>query len=148
MGLTYQPPLAGLGSRFLAAVVDSLIVIALMIPGGAISYGGMMVNPKDPSIAAAVFGSLLSMVLAFGYLAVVLVMWTKGQTPGKRILGLRVIKLDTGQPATFWRMALRDIIGKWVSGAICYLGYFWMFLDANKQGWHDKIAGTIVVKES
>src|SRR4051812_47269960 len=122
MGLTYQPPLAGIGSRFLAILIDGLISFVLMIPGGAISYGGAMMNPREPSVAAAVFGGLLSMVLAFGYLAVVLVMWTKGQTPGKRLLGLRVLKLDTGQPASFWRMALREVIGKWISAVICYLG--------------------------
>jgi uncharacterized RDD family membrane protein YckC len=147
MGLTYQPPLASLGSRFLAALLDGLIAVALLIPGGSISYGGVMLNPREPSVAAAVFGGLLSLVMTFAYLGLLFVMWTKGQTPGKRLLGLRVLKLDTGKPATFWRMALRDTIGKWVSAAICYLGYIWMFLDANKQGWHDKIAGTIVVKE-
>jgi uncharacterized RDD family membrane protein YckC len=147
MGLTYQPPLAGLGARFLAVLVDGLIGLVLVAPGSAISYGTLMANPNNPSVVVMAFGGLLSMVLLFAYLAVVFVMWTQGQTPGKRLLGLRVLQLETGQPATFWRMALRDIIGKWLSGAICYLGYIWAFLDANKQGWHDKIAGTIVVKE-
>jgi len=147
MGLTYQPPLAGIGSRFLAMLVDGLIGSLMMLPGLAIILYAIMANPNNPSIPALIFGVLLTFVLWLGLLALMLVMWTRAQTPGKRLLGLRVIKLDTGQPASFWRMVLREIVGKWVSGVICYLGFIWAFLDANKQAWHDKIAGTIVVKE-
>src|SRR5690242_16845081 len=110
MGLTYQTPLAGIGSRFLAILIDVLISFVLEIPGGAIAYGGVMANPNNPSSTAAIFGGLLTFILLIGYLAVLCVLWTQGQSPGKRILGLRVIKLDTGQPAHFWRMALREIV--------------------------------------
>ena len=147
MGLTYQPPLASLGSRFLAILIDGLIGALFMLPGMAIIGFATSSNPNNPSIPLLIFGGLLAFVLWMGLLALLFVMWAKGKSPGKHLMGLLVIKMDTGQPATFWRMALREIVGKWVSGAICYLGYIWMFLDANKQGWHDKIAGTIVVKE-
>ena len=52
---------------------------------------------------------------------------------------------DTGLPVGFWRMALRQTIGQWVAVVICYLGLIWAIFDANKQGWHDKIAKTLVV---
>ena len=38
------------------------------------------------------------------------------------------------------------MIGYWVSGAVFYLGYIWIFIDKRKRGWHDLIAGTVVVK--
>ncbi|NIV28846.1 MAG: hypothetical protein GWN58_04820 [Anaerolineae bacterium] len=68
--------------------------------------------------------------------------WTmSGQTPGKRILGVRVMRKD----GTRVRLgnALRRQIGYWISG-IFYLGFLWILFDNKRQGFHDKIAGTIV----
>ncbi len=68
---------------------------------------------------------------------------TTGQTPGKMIFGLRVVQ-STGEEMTpgigFLRWA-----GYFVS-AIFYLGFFWIAVDPKKQGWHDKIAGTLVIR--
>jgi uncharacterized RDD family membrane protein YckC len=65
-----------------------------------------------------------------------------GQTPGKRVLGLRVVRTD-GTRLRFGN-ALRREIGYLVS-SILYLGFLWILIDKRRQGWHDKIAGTIVV---
>jgi uncharacterized RDD family membrane protein YckC len=65
-----------------------------------------------------------------------------GQTPGKRVLGLRVVRTD-GTRLRFGN-ALRREIGYLVS-YILYLGFLWILFDNRRQGWHDKIAGTIVV---
>ena len=64
-----------------------------------------------------------------------------GQTPGKRILGVRVIRTD----GTRLRLgnALRRQVGYWIS-TIFYLGFLWILFDNKRQGFHDKIAGTIV----
>ena len=64
-----------------------------------------------------------------------------GQTPGKRILGVRVIRTD----GTRLRMgnALRRQVGYWIS-SIFYLGFLWILFDNKRQGFHDKVAGTIV----
>lgn len=147
MGLTYQPPLAGISTRLLAIILDTLVAFAFMLPGLAfIAYG--FLDPSHPSFVVVAFGVALSFVLSMALVGVMFVMWAQGQSPGKRMLGLRVIKLDSGKPASFWRMVLREYIGKAISALICYLGYIWALLDSNKQTWHDKIAGTIVVKES
>ena len=65
-----------------------------------------------------------------------------GQTPGKRVLGLRVVRTD-GTRLRFGN-ALRREIGYLVS-YILYLGFLWILFDNRRQGWHDKIGGTIVV---
>ncbi len=69
---------------------------------------------------------------------------TTGQTVGKRILGLRVVRLS-GEPMTLGAAFLRWV-GYIVSGLVFYLGFLWIAFDARKQGWHDKIAGTCVVR--
>ena len=70
-----------------------------------------------------------------------------GQTIGKRALGIRVYDFRQGGPIGYGRAFLR-YIGRIVSGIPCYLGYFWMIWDKEKQTWHDKIATTIVVPTS
>lgn len=68
-----------------------------------------------------------------------------GQTPGKMICRIRVIKVD-GYPNGWKTVILREIFGRIVSFLIFCLGYLWVAFDFRKQGWHDKIAGTYVIK--
>jgi uncharacterized RDD family membrane protein YckC len=64
-----------------------------------------------------------------------------GQTPGKRILGLRVLRID-GERLRLRNAILRQV-GYWIS-SIFFLGFIWILLDNKRQGFHDKIGGTIV----
>ncbi|MBA4397186.1 MAG: RDD family protein [Syntrophus sp. (in: bacteria)] len=66
-----------------------------------------------------------------------------GQTPGKMMLGLRVVQA-TGAPMTFGLAFLRWV-GYLISKLAVYLGFIWVAFDRRKQGWHDKIAATVVV---
>ncbi len=79
-----------------------------------------------------------------------IIWWIKlmaqGYTPGKKILGLRVLT-TSGTPATLRTMVLRDWIGKYISGVFLGLGYFWALFDRDRQSWHDKLATTVVVRE-
>lgn len=73
----------------------------------------------------------------------ILMPWMKGQTPGKRALGVRVVRLD-GHPVTWWHAFERA--GGYAAGlATGTLGFAQIFWDANRQGIHDKVAGTVVV---
>jgi uncharacterized RDD family membrane protein YckC len=71
----------------------------------------------------------------------------RGQTLGKHALAIRVIDLDTGGPIGYGRAFIR-YIGRIVSAFVFYLGYIWMLWDPEKQCWHDKFAGDVVVPES
>lgn len=64
-----------------------------------------------------------------------------GQTPGKRVLGVRVMRAD-GKRLRLGN-AVRRQLGYWIS-AIFFLGFLWILFDNRRQGFHDKIAGTIV----
>jgi uncharacterized RDD family membrane protein YckC len=74
--------------------------------------------------------------------------WTwRGQTPGMMLLGLRVARDVDGTPPGFGRSVLR-YLGYLVSWFALFIGFIWVAFDSRKQGWHDKIAGTVVVRRS
>ena len=67
-----------------------------------------------------------------------------GQTPGKRMLGLRVVQ--TGGERMTPGIAFLRWVGYIISKAPLFLGFIWAAFDGRKQGWHDKIAGTFVIR--
>jgi uncharacterized RDD family membrane protein YckC len=68
-----------------------------------------------------------------------------GASLGQRLLGMRVVDATTGQPIGFGKAALRWL-GLIISFFVCFIGVIWVAFDARKQGWMDKIAGTVVVR--
>jgi hypothetical protein len=86
--------------------------------------------------------------LAFGWGALYfsfLVAWKNGRTIGKRLFGIRIVRLD-GQPIS-WFLAFERPGGYAAGLATGFLGFLQIFWDPNRQGIHDKIAGTVVVRE-
>jgi uncharacterized RDD family membrane protein YckC len=153
MDLTSRPPLAGILVRLGAILLDGLVPMVIAIPAAVVGWiVSLSLNPSSPSLPSdgmqilAIFILLLTYVGFMSYSALVMAMWAYGLTPGKWMLGIRVIKAEAGSPAGFWRMFLRETIGRIVSGILCYLGYLWAVVDANRQGWHDKIAKTLVIR--
>jgi uncharacterized RDD family membrane protein YckC len=128
--------LAGLGARLLAQVLDLfwllplsvlLTLVADFVNGGEMSAGG--------ELMANVIGAL-----------VVLLFWTERQgTPGKLVLGLRIVDAETGGTPRIGRLVLR-YVGYLVSALPLGLGYLWALWDPRRQGWHDKMAGTLVIR--
>ncbi len=124
---------AGVGRRVNGCLIESLLwTVVIMVP--------TIIN------SAAGTPELLVVVVPLAWLIFHLILWTRGLTPGKLILGDQVV--DTrGVRAGFWRMALRETLGKSISSIVLGLGFFWILEDKDQQGWHDKIAGTLVVTE-
>jgi len=80
-------------------------------------------------------------LVALAYFAA---MWTwKGTTIGGIVLGLKVVRMD-GQPVTFLVALVRALAAAF-SIIVMFLGFLWIGWDKEKQGWHDKIAGTVVL---
>ena len=78
---------------------------------------------------------------------VILAFWiVRSATPGKMALKLRIVDATTLQPVPAGRLLLR-YVGYYVAGIPLGLGLFWVAWDRKKQGWHDKMAGTVVVRE-
>ena len=132
---------AGFGLRYGAWMFDFLItLIAIMMFTFAVtaaSRRSVVGSNSDLFIVAGL--TLLLFVLNFVVLA-----GTGGQTAGMRILGIYIIRVD-GRPFGLKQAALRHLIGYPLSTAAFFLGFLWMLWDPRQQGWHDKLAGTIVV---
>ena len=73
------------------------------------------------------------------------VLWALGGTAGQRVLGLRVVNATSGANLGFGRAVLR-YVGYLVSVAVLFVGLVWAAFDPRKQGWHDKVAGSVVVR--
>lgn len=83
--------------------------------------------------------------LPFWFAVYCVAMWaTKGTTIGGIICGLKVVRLDD-RPID-WSVAVVRALGGFLSLAVAGLGFIWVAFDDNKQSWHDKIAGTTIVK--
>jgi len=93
-------------------------------------------------VLAFVTGPPVFLIVALAYFAG---MWAwKGTTIGGIVLKLHVVRCD-GQPVTFMAALVRGLAAA-LSVIVLFLGFLWIAWDPDKQGWHDKIAGTIVVR--
>lgn len=156
--IAFHYELAGLGSRFLALMVDQAIQLlvlvaifgALVLAGTrelAARHGAPSVADKvTVSIAGAILIAIVFAVL-FGYFIVFEAAWN-GQTPGKRLLGLRVVR-DGGYPLDFGASLIRNLIrvGEWVFGYYIIAAISAVLSPENKR-LGDLAAGTIVVRDA
>ena len=122
---------------YLLSVALSLLaaMLGLMAGGPEITVEGL----EEPSLAATL---MLQLILAL----VVLLFWaTRQATPGKLLLGLRIVDAGHGGMPGFGQL-VRRYVGYIVSAIPFCLGYFWVLWDGKRQGWHDKMAHTLVVR--
>jgi len=125
-------PRAGFWERMGAAFLD--IVVVGVITGIAHGPLGLVVM--------YVSGPPVFLIIALAYFAG---LWAwKGTTIGGIVLKLNVVRCD-GQPLTFLAALVRGLAAA-LSVIVLFLGFLWIAWDHDKQGWHDKIAGTIVVR--
>jgi uncharacterized RDD family membrane protein YckC len=132
---------AGFGLRYGAWMFDFLItLIAIMGFTFAVTAASRRsVVGSNTDLLIVVGLTLLLLLLNFVVLAGI-----GGQTAGMRILGIYIVRVD-GKPFTLRQAALRHLIGYPLSMASFFLGFLWMLWDPRQQGWHDKLAHTIVV---
>ena len=124
-------PRAGFWQRFGAALIDGLLLGAV----NSILFAVL----KGPGYGLGILVSLTYFTYFEG--------GPNGQTLGKRALNIRVIDFQAGGPIGYGRGFIRWI-GRYVSGLVFLLGYFWMLWDREKQTWHDKFANDVVVPTS
>ncbi len=129
----------GFWIRVVAYIIDGVIIGVVAGIIDAVLHINLT-DPQNPSYGA---GGGVNLVLSFAYFVG---MWTyQGATLGQRIFKLKVVDANTGQPIAFGKAALRWL-GLLVSFLVCFVGVIWVAFDARKQGWMDKIAGTLVIR--
>jgi uncharacterized RDD family membrane protein YckC len=146
-------PLAGIGSRFLAVLIDTLIQIAVLIVLGLIFVGlgfSLSATGFGQSSTAAVWISAIPIfvyfLLMYGYFMLFESIWN-GQTPGKRLTHLRVIK-DSGQPITAIDAVARNLLRLVDQLPFAYgIGVLCAWISPQSKRLGDYVAGTVVVHE-
>lgn len=140
------------GKRLFAAILDLLIsfiisIVVLFIVGAPLAFSSVMNNASDPMFMFASFSYAIYAFLFFNSAFIVqMFFWSKGTSIGKHLLRMKVIDRDSQLPISFWKMAFRELIVKYVSGLFFGLGFLWILIDSQyHQAWHDKILNTLVI---
>lgn len=148
--IALELPLAGIGSRFLAFAIDTLLQAAVYVIGGIafallLPAGTLWMDwiPRSLGPALAVF---FLFCVYWGYFAIFETVW-KGQTPGKKLAGIRVIK-ESGRPIQAFEAIGRNLM-RAVDGLPGFYGVGVVCMMLNKQNRRlgDFVAGTVVVHE-
>jgi uncharacterized RDD family membrane protein YckC len=151
------PEYVGFWARLGASIIDSVLVMLVIAPFWWWLYGQEVLAELSTSFdtSTAVLSSTslelargpLDVLLSYVFPAIaVVVFWiTRQATPGKMLLGMRIVDARTGGP-----LSAGQAIGRYLGYYLCifslFLGFIWVAFDARKQGWHDKLAGTVVVR--
>ena len=139
-------PKAGFWLRLVAAMIDMIIVLVMqLVLGAALGFTGTIILGVDSAAAINLFilVELFTYALSFAYY----IAFTGycGQTPGKMALRLKVIRCN-GENISYGRAAFREIPAKFIAGILLCIGYLMIAFDSQKQGLHDHMAKTYVIK--
>jgi uncharacterized RDD family membrane protein YckC len=163
-----EPEYVGFWMRFLAFLVDSLVALVILSPIMLALYGGgyfgklaaewaaLSASTGDPyaminALQAlnrpdSASSALTDIRVGIGFAITVILFWRfRGATPGKMLVGAKIVTADTlAQPST------GRLIGRYLAYFVSifsgFIGFLWIAFDRRKQAWHDKLAGTVVVR--
>ncbi len=134
---------AGFWIRTGAAIIDTLLIMLVTFPLLLAIYGWAYFNATKTGLVAGPADFLISWVLPA--VAVIAFWIVKQATPGKMAVSTKIVDAESGNPAS-----TGQLIGRYFAYfAACIplgLGILWVAFDKKKQGWHDKLAGTVVVR--
>lgn len=146
-----EVPYASFGDRFLAFMLDSIVQLPIVGPFlWLLLRDDIRGFAGDPFLLAqqltASLQSPLGRVILYGIpLLYCVLFWKyKSATPGKLMLDMKIVDATTGGNPGAGRLVLR-YIGYIVCVLSFCIGFFWIAFDRRKQGWHDKMANTLVV---
>ncbi len=133
---------AGFWIRYLASIIDSLLMMFIIMPVLFAVYGDslyMIMLPDSVSVTKTLMTNIFPILI-------VIIFWVyKSATPGKMILKIKIIDEKTGNNMSAGQSILR-YFSYFISMLPFFLGFIWAGFDAKKQAWHDKIAGTVCIK--
>ncbi len=118
----------GFGDRLIAVAIDSLLVFIVAAPLAVAGFSGFFLETLLPALAVLFF-------------------WRRwGATPGKAAVHAKIVDARSGAAPATWRLLVR-YLSYLISSLPLFLGFVWIAIDRRKQGWHDKIAGTVVIND-
>lgn len=132
---------AGFWIRVGASMIDTILILAIIWPILTAIYG------KDYWAGASLTHGMWDVILTYilPAIAVILFWIYRSATPGKMALKLTIVDAKTGaKPST--GQFIGRYLGYYVSAIPLFLGLVWVGIDKRKQGWHDKLAGTVVIR--
>ncbi|TDM10598.1 RDD family protein [Macrococcus lamae] len=135
---------AGFGSRLLAYLIDAIIIWCIK----QILIDPLMsqFNLTDQHVVAPIFSAANIASALVYFLYFVLMTWFFRATIGKMIMGLKVVSYND-EPMTFFRIVVREVFGRYISNFFLNLLYLVVLFNPSRQGIHDVLSDTIVVKE-
>ena len=143
--LPNEPRYAGFWLRVAAALLDTLLVVMATLPLLIAVYGWSYLDAGKTGFVAGAADLLISWVAPA--VAVILFWLYKQATPGKMLLSMKVVDARTGEPLSL-RQSIVRYLGYFVSTIPFGLGLLWVAFDARKRGWHDRLAGSVVIRSN
>jgi uncharacterized RDD family membrane protein YckC len=126
-----------------ATLIDMLVITLVTYPLLYLVYGSAYFTVQSEEPFRGIPDFLISLVLPF--VGVVLFWLKKQATPGKMVVDARVVDAKTGKTLTPGQ-AVGRYLAYFIASLPLFIGVLWVIFDHRKQGWHDKIAGTVVVR--
>ncbi len=133
----------GFWPRVGAALIDTILLMIIIGPILTAFYGDSYWSLSDKRFIKGPMDFILSWV--FPAVAVILFWVAKQATPGKMAISAKIVDAKTGSAPTTGQFIGR-YFAYFLAGLPLCLGIIWIVFDGRKQGWHDKLAGTVVVR--
>jgi uncharacterized RDD family membrane protein YckC len=133
----------GFWKRFLAFLIDSMILTVVLTPLLVAIYGLQYFDLEHQMSGQA--GGGWDLLLNLSLIVITILFWRyRGATPGKMAISAKIVDAKTGGAPSTGRLVVRFFAYLASLLPLC-LGFLWIAFDPRKQGFHDKIAGTVVV---
>jgi uncharacterized RDD family membrane protein YckC len=134
---------AGFWVRVGATLLDTLLIVLVSVPLLVSIYGWAYFDASQTGMIAGIADFLISWV---GPAVAVILFWLyKQATPGKMLVSIKVVDAKTGNALSVGQ-SIGRYLGYFVSTLPLGIGLLWVAVDSKKQGWHDRLAGTVVVR--
>ncbi len=132
---------AGFWIRVFASLIDTILMMIVILPVLTMIYGASYWG--SASFSTGLWDVLVNYLFPA---IVVIIFWVyKSATPGKLLFNLKIVDVSTLE-----KPSVKQLIGRYIcyylSALPLFLGFFWIAIDQRKQGWHDKLSSTVVIK--
>ncbi|RXJ71828.1 RDD family protein [Veronia nyctiphanis] len=136
----HQHHYVGFFPRVVASLIDGVLMAIVTVPILYSVYGEQYLHSEKIFLGST--DMFVRVVLPF---IVTILFWSyRAATPGKMVLSAKIVDAQTGLRPTTTQYVVR-YLGYIIASVPFGLGLFWIAIDQRKQGWHDKLAGTLVI---